>query len=59
MSKHRLNLHSVIMGFCVFTTVIAEILMIAIWNPPVFYGNESLGSIHAPIGFAYLGLMIL
>ncbi|CAD8152660.1 unnamed protein product [Paramecium octaurelia] len=59
LSKHRLNLHSIIMGLCVVPTVIAEILMIAIWNPPEFYGNQNLGSIHAPIGFAYLGLMIL
>ncbi|CAD8106849.1 unnamed protein product [Paramecium primaurelia] len=59
MSKHRLNLHSIIMGLCVLPTVIAEILMIAIWNPPEFYGNLNLSSIHAPIGFTYLGLMIL
>lgn len=59
MSKHRLNLHSIIMSLCVLPAVIAEILMIAIWNPPDFYGNLNLSSIHAPIGFTYLGLMIL
>ena len=58
-SKYRLNLHSIIMSLCVLLTVIAEILMIAIWNPPEFYGNTDLASIHAPIGFTYLGLMIL
>ncbi|CAD8193618.1 unnamed protein product [Paramecium octaurelia] len=55
--KHRLNLHSIIMGLCVLPTMIADILMSLIWNPPQFHGKEHLAYWHAPIGFAFLGLM--
>ncbi|CAD8192215.1 unnamed protein product [Paramecium pentaurelia] len=55
--KQRLNLHSIIMGLCVLPTMIADILMSLIWNPPQFHGKEHLAYWHAPIGFAFLGLM--
>ncbi|CAD8113101.1 unnamed protein product [Paramecium sonneborni] len=55
--KQRLNLHSIIMGMCVLPTMIADILMSLIWNPPQFHGKENLAYWHAPIGFAFLGLM--
>jgi hypothetical protein len=47
------------MGLCVIPTIIADVLMILIWNPPKFYGKEELAYWHRPIGFTYLGLMVL
>lgn len=47
------------MSLCVLPTITAELIMIFTWDPPIFYGNEHLGKYHAPIGFTYLGLMIL
>jgi hypothetical protein len=33
-SKKRLLIHSIIMGLCVLPSIVAEVLMMMIWNPP-------------------------